>query len=72
MIDYDTLYAYLSYLANYKIHDYYACRLLALIALVLLLYISRITSNNLIKVFSIVTAIILYNAPAIVGMFSLK
>lgn len=67
---YDGIYLYMCKFANYKINGLLLCRLLAPVALIILLWISRIVSSVIIKIFAVVIALMLYFFPTIINMFA--
>lgn len=66
---YDEVYLYLLNIVNIKIFGILACRLLAPIILLVVLWISRIISSFLIKIFAIAIAMIVYFSPDVVSIF---
>lgn len=67
---YDTIYIWLYEFANYRVSDILLCRLLSPIALIILIWISRIVQSVIVKFLSIVIAIILYFFPLVINVFS--
>jgi hypothetical protein len=67
---YDAIYIALWKFANYKIGGILLCRLLAPLFLVILLWLSRVIQNVLVKFFSVLVAMLLYFLPNIINIFS--
>jgi hypothetical protein len=68
-MSYDSIYFNLFSFANYKIQGILLCRLLAPVALISLVWISRIISSVIVKFFSVLIALLLYFLPNIVSIF---
>jgi hypothetical protein len=68
-MNYDGVYRTLNAFANYKVHGILLCRMLAPIALISLVWVSRIISSVIVKFFSVIIALLLYFLPNIVIIF---
>jgi hypothetical protein len=67
---YDAIYILLWKFANCEIWGVLLCRILAPIILVILLWLSRVIQNVLIKFFSVLVSMLLYFLPNIINIFS--
>jgi hypothetical protein len=67
---YDAIYILLWKFANFEIWGVLLCRILAPIILVILLWLSRVIQNVLIKFFSVLVSMLLYFLPNIINIFS--
>lgn len=66
----EEVYVALWKLGNYRVGGILLCRLLAPVALVVLLWLSRLVQNLMIKILSIVVAMLLYFFPSVVNLFA--
>lgn len=66
---FDRIYYAIVIFANYRIFDMYLCRILAFVALVFLLYLSRLIASFRVKIFAVVIALVLYFFPDLVKKF---
>lgn len=66
---YDQIFLALYKFANYEVYGVLICRLLAPIALITLLWVSRIISSVLVKFFSVIIALLLYFFPNVLNIF---
>lgn len=70
MLPYEKIYELLYLFANYEVQGFNVCRFIAPIALVFLLWVSRLASSVRIKFFAVAMAMILYFFRDVVNMFS--
>ncbi len=68
-MSYDRIYYTLYTLAGYEVRGILLCRLLAPIMLILLVWVSRIISSVIVKLFAVMIALLLYFLPNIVSIF---
>lgn len=65
----DKIFLAILFLAGYQVFDVYICRIVALAVLVCLLYISRLIASFHMKVFAVISSLILYFFPELIKKF---